>query len=238
MKFFYLLLLNVCIVSAQNESVSIGLENGSFDDQTYGKDGVVLFYNYESEEVFGNYLLVSNKYKSDKNINFWHINCDHAPEFCESRPKVEEVGVPCMLYSFRNELWEVQGCKTYKEHAFETFFNTKLQENCLNTPELCSSIMNITLEEDGDKNHTDLKKLYLLEEETGLDTEAEWKRVSDEIQRRWHEQRTKFVMQLRNSDDKLKVYKLLMEKIHSESYEKNEGETQQLVVDMRDKYLG
>lgn len=238
MKFFYLLLLNLCIAYAQNASISIALENGSFDDQTYGKDGVVLFYNYESEEVFGSYLLVSNKYKEEKNINFWHINCDHAPEFCESRPKVEEAGLPCMLYSFRNELWEAQGCKTYKEHAFETFFNTKLQENCLNTPELCSSIMNITLKEDGDKNHTQIKKLYLLEEEKGLDIEAQWKSISDEIQRKWHEKRSEFVLKLRNSDDKLKIYKQLMEKAHSDAYEKNEGETQQLVVDMRDKYLG
>jgi len=238
MRFFYLFLLNLYIASAQNATVSMHLENGSFDEQTFGKDGVVLFYNYESELILGNYLIVADKFKDDKNINFWHINCDHAPEFCDGRPEVEEAGIPSMLYSFRNELWEAQGCKTYKEHAFETFFNTKLQENCLNTPELCSSIMNLTLSEDGDRNHTEIKKLYLEEEEKGLDIEAEWEKISNEIKREWNEKRTQFVVELRNSDEKLKVYKLLMEKLHSDAYEKNEGETQQIVIDMRDKYLG
>jgi hypothetical protein len=238
MRFFYLFLLNLYIASAQNATVSIPLENGSFDEQTFGKDGVVLFYNYESEPILGNYLIVADKFKDDKNINFWHINCDHAPEFCDGRPEVEEAGIPSMLYSFRNELWEAQGCKTYKEHAFETFFKTKLQENCLNTPELCSSIMNLTLSEYGDGNHTEIKKLYLEEEEKGLDIEAEWQKISNEIQREWNEKRTQFVVELRNSDEKLKVYKLLMEKLHSDAYEKNEGETQQIVIDMRDKYLG
>ena len=236
MKFYQFVILTLCITYAKSESVA--LENGSFDDQTYGKDGVVLFYNYESEDILGKYLIVADKFDKDDNINFWHVNCAHAFEFCEGRPKVEEAGVPSMLYSFRNELWEVQGCKTYSEHAFETFFNTKLQENCLNTPILCSSIMNITLKEDGHRNHTEIKKLYLAEEENGLDIEVAWKDISDEIQQRWNEKRAKFVVQLRNSDDKMKLYKMLMEKIHSDNYEKNEGDLQQIVVDMRDKYSG
>ena len=46
------------------------------------------------------------------------------------------------------------------------------------------------------------------------------------------------MVELHNSDDKMKLYNLLMEKIHSENYEKNDGDLQQIVVDMRDKYLG
>lgn len=237
MKSFALVFTLICIVHAENKTVSVALENGSFDEQTYGKDGVVLFYNYESEKVLASYMLASNKFENDKKINFWHINCDHAPEFCESRPKIQEVGIPSLLYSFRNELWEAQGVKTYKEHAFETFFNTKLQENCLNTPKLCSSVMNITLKEDGHLNHSAIKKLYMDEQDVGLELEKRWKEISDDIQRKWNLQRQKFVLELRNSDDRLIIYKLLMEKLHSEAYEKNEGETQQIVIDMRDKYL-
>ena len=142
-----------------------------------------------------------------------------------------------MLYSFRNELWEIQSCKTYKEHAFETFFSTKLQANCLNTPILCSSIMNKTLEEDGQKNHSEIKKLYIIEQEKGEDIEKEWKYISDEIHRKWNEKRTKFAIQLRNTDEKLKLYKILMEKIHSKVYGENEEEIQQIVIDMRDNNL-
>ena len=165
------------------------------------------------------------------------MNCDFAVEFCKNRPKIQEAGIPAMLYSFRNEVWDVQGCKTYKEHAFETFFNTKLQENCLNTPSLCSKIMNITLKEHVKKTHAELKKLYFEEIKKGDTIEAEWKNISNKIQNEWNFQRTNFVLKLRNSDDKLKIYKLLMEKIHSESYEEAEGEIQQIVVDMSSKYL-
>ena len=98
--------------------------------------------------------------------------------------------------------------------------------------------MNITLKEDGHRNHSEIKKLYLEEEENGLDIESRWKDMSDEIQRQWNEKRAKFVVELRNSDDKMKLYNMLMEKIHSENYEKNDGDLQQIVVDMRDKYLG
>lgn len=212
------------------------LEDGSFDDQTYGLDGVVMFYDYDSEDVFAQYLTVANQYEKNENINFWHVNCDHAQEFCEGRPSVGEVGLPCMLYSFRNELWEAQSATTYNEHAFQVFFNTKLTENCLNTPSLCSSIMNITLKEVGDKNHSVIRKLYLEEKEKGDNLENEWKDISDAIQREWNTKRSKFVMDLRNSDEKLKLYSQVMEKLHSDSYEKNEGSVQQIVIDMSKKY--
>ena len=174
--------------------------------------------------------------KNEK-IHFWHVNCAHAIDFCKDSPKIEEAGLPTMLYSFRNEFWETQGCKTYSEHAFETFFNTKLNENCLNTPTLCSSVMNMTLKEHKAKNHTDIRDLYLQEDKKGKDLEKEWETVSQNIQRQWNEERSRFVIELRNSDDRLKIYKLLMEKMHSESYEEMEGATQQLVIDMREKYM-
>ena len=218
------------------QAESIPLEDGSFDEQTYGRDGVVLFYDYNSEEVLAHYLTVAKKFENNEDISFWHINCDHAEIFCEGRPKVQDTGIPSMLYSFRNELWEAQNCKTYKEHAFEVFFNTKLQENCLNTPSLCSSIMNLTLKEVGEANHTTLKKLYNEEKKTGDELEAQWNDISTAIQREWNEKRINFVLDLRNSDEKLKLYGLLMEKLHSESYEKNEGEVQQIVIDMSKKY--
>ena len=219
------------------KAVSLPLENGSFDAQTYGKDGVVLFYNIESENILPTFLSVAEKYEEDENIHFWHVNCDFAVEFCKNREKIKNVGLPAMLYSFRNELWNAQGCKTYNEHAFETFFNTKLQENCLNTPILCSSIMNITLKEHGDKSHAEIKKLYLEEKKEGDSIEEEWETLSNNIQNQWNNERTKFVVKLRNSDDKLKIYKMLMEQLHSTSYEKNEGEVQQILIDMTKKYL-
>lgn len=66
--------------------------------------------------------------------------------------------------------------------------------------------------------------------------EKEWNDVSNEIQKEWNQKRTKFVVELRNSDERLKLYGLLMEKLHTESYEKNEGEVQQIVIDMSKKY--
>lgn len=233
-----LLFLSILFLSqiAYLHAESIPLEDGSFDEQTYGKDGVVLFYDYNSEEVFANYLTIAKKFEGNEDINFWHVNCDHAEVFCDGRPNVKDSGIPSMLYSFRNELWEAQNCKTYREHAFEVFFNIKLKENCLNTPSLCSSIMNLTLKEFGEANHTTLKKLYNEEKKNGDELEKGWNDISNAIQRQWNEKRTNFVLDLRNSDEKLKLYGLLMEKLHSESYEKNEGEVQQIVVDMSKKY--
>tara|TARA_A100001015_G_scaffold190439_1_gene212164 strand:+ start:2137 stop:2847 length:711 start_codon:yes stop_codon:yes gene_type:complete len=235
MKFFIVIILLLQLLSHLNAE-SVPLEDGSFDDQTYGKDGVVLFYDYESEDILANYLIVAEQFEEDENINFWHINCDHANIFCNGRPKVQDSGVPSMLYSFRNELWEVQNCQTYTEHAFQVFFKTKLQENCLNTPSLCSSMMNSTLKEVRDKNHTEIKKLYTEEKKVGDALEAEWEEISRSIQQQWNEKRTGFVLDLKTSDEKLKVYALLMEKLHSESYEEHEGSVQQIVVDMRKKY--
>ena len=71
----------------------------------------------------------------------------------------------------------------------------------------------------------------------GDNIEAEWKDLSNKIQNEWNKERMNFVLKLRNSDDKLKIYKLLMEKIHSESYEETEGEIQEIVIDMSSKYL-
>jgi hypothetical protein len=251
----------VCLT--YTESKSLALEDGSFDDQTYGKDGVVLFYNYESEDTLTYFMMVSEKFKNNDKIHFWHINCDHADLFCENRPEILNSGIPSMLYSFRNELWQSKNCKTYKEHAFEVFFKTKLQENCLNTPKLCSSVMNMTLKEHGEKNHTELKKLYEEEKMNGDELEREWgditssiqsewkkKReeyinddrkeewdeVSNKLKADWNEKRAQFVLDIKKSDEKLKVYGLLMEKIHSDSYEKTEGEVQQIVIDMNQKY--
>ena len=236
MKFLLFLSILCSLQIAYLQAESIPLEEGSFDDQTFGQDGVVLFYDYNSEEVLANYLTVAKKFEGNEDINFWHVNCDHSEVFCEGRPNVQDSGIPSMLYSFRNELWEAQNCKTYREHAFEVFFNTKLKENCLNTPSLCSSIMNLTLKEFGEANHTTLKKLYNEEKKTGDDLEVRWNDISTAIQREWNEKRTNFVLDLRNSDEKLKLYGWLMEKLHSESYEKNEGEVQQIVIDMSKKY--
>ena len=181
-------------------------------------------------------MAVAEKFENNNDINFWHVNCDHAETFCEGRPNVQESGIPSMLYSFRNELWQAQNCQTFREHAFEVFFNTKLKENCLNTPSLCSSIMNLTLNEFRDANHSTLKKMYQEEKKVGDELEQTWKDISDSIQAEWNSKRSKFVLDLRNSDEKLKLFGLLMEKLHSDSYEKNEGEVQQIVIDMSKKY--
>lgn len=157
MKFFTHLSIILLFQISYSQAISIPLDEGSFDEQTFGKDGVVLFYDYDSEDVFVDYALVAEQFGTNGDINFWHINCDHAEIFCEGRPDVQDAGVPSMLYSFRNELWKAQHCKTYKEHAFQVFFKTKLHENCLNTPKLCSTIMNTTLKKYGGENHTVLK---------------------------------------------------------------------------------
>lgn len=216
--------------------ISEPLNTGSLDDQTFGKDGVILLHNDDSIDTLAYFVNVSIKYEENENVHFWHLNCDNAIEFCEGRPEIEEYGVPVMLYSFRNELWEGQGCKTYKEHAFETFFNTKVTETCLNTPRLCSSIMNQTLEEHDGKNHSQIRKLYLAEKEDGDEIEQKWELESRRIQQEWNMKRTGAQLDLRNSDDRMKIYKQMMEKLHSESYEENEGEVQNIVIDMRDKY--
>lgn len=179
------------------------------------------------------FINVASKFEDDKTINFWHINCDLAGEFCKNRAELSGINIPAMLYSFRNELWGAQGCKTYKEHAFETFIKTKLQENCLTLPHLCTYAMNETLREFKDENHTFVKDEYLREKNNGDAIEQEWIKISDQIQTDFRIKRIEFQDSLQKSDERVKILGLLMEKHHSLSYEENEGEVQELVIDMR-----
>lgn len=229
-KMLQILIFSILMFSCKSSIIS--LKTGSFDDQTYGKDGVVLLYDNLSEMQLMYFLNAAEKFE-DQDINFWHLNCDLAESFCKNRPEIEGVNIPAMLYSFRNELWSGQGCKTYKEHAFETFFKSKLQENCLTVPSLCSYTMNDTLKEFGEENHTVIRDEYIREKDIGDKIEKEWKEITDEFQSEFMRKRLEFQNKLQKSDDRVKILGLLMETRHSESYEENEGEVQELVIDMR-----
>ena len=205
------------------------LESGSFDEQTYGKDGVVLLYDDASEEQLMYFLTVAEKFKDNDKIHFWHLNCNLAEDFCAGRDEFETL--PVMLYSFRNELWQSQECDDYKEHAFETFFRTKVEENCLTVPSLCTDAMNETLKIYAESNHTVLKKAYLEEKNNGDDVEKEWSEISERIQREFIQKRLNFQNKLRMSDERVKILGLLMEKKHSQSYEKNKGEKIKIEID-------
>ena len=207
------------------------LESGSFDEQTYGKNGIVLLYDDASEEQLMYFLTVAEKFKDDDKIHFWHLNCNLAEDFCAGRDEFHTL--PVMLYSFRNELWEGQECDDYKEHAFETFFRTKVEENCLTVPSLCTEAMNQTLEIYGESNHTVLKKAYLEEKDNGDDVEKEWNEISQKIQNDFMQKRLQFQNKLRMSDERVKILGLLMEKKHSESYESNKGEKIKIEIDQR-----
>jgi hypothetical protein len=226
------LLILSCLLSHSLASI-VPLKTGSFDDQTYAKDGIVLLYDNLSETQLMYFINVASKFEDDPKINFWHINCDLADTFCKNRAELAGTNIPAMLYSFRNELWAAQGCKTYKEHAFETFIKTKLQENCLTVPRLCTYVMNETLKDFGDENHTVVRDEYLREKNNGDVIEHEWREITDRIQNDFKTKRIEFQNRLLNSDDKVKILGLLMEKHHSLSYEENEGELQEVVIDMR-----
>jgi hypothetical protein len=228
-------LLVLCMLFHTSASKIIPLESGSFEDQTYGKDGVVLLYDNLSEIQLMHFIDAAKKFENET-INFWHLNCDFAKDFCANRPEISDINVPAMLYSFRNELWKGQGCKTYKSHAFETFFQTKVHETCLNTPSLCTNAMKKVLENYMDKNHSVVSLEYLREKKYGDFVEDEWKKVSDEIQNNFFRKRIEYQQKLHESDERLKILGLLMEKLHSESYEENEGEVQEVVIDMRENY--
>jgi len=194
-------------------AASTPLENGSFDDQTYGKDGVVLLYDNQSVEQLAHFLKLSAE-----GLHFWHLDCEIAPSFCDARADT----LPTVLFSFRNEQWSTQSVKTYDEHAFETFVKSKVQENCVNTRRLCSAAMNETLAAHGERNHTEVRALYEAEKEDGDAIEKEWNEYSEQTQREFMEQRAAFQERLRESDERLKVLGQLMEAMHATAYSKQE----------------
>jgi len=223
----YRWIIFLCLLSTTHASTQ--LETGSFDDQVYGKDGVVLLYDMDSEEQLYLFIAASESYEDDDRINFWHLNCDYT-EFCETRSEVDDA--PTMLYSFRNEFWEAQPCRLYTEHAFEMFFKTKVSENCLNTRSLCSSVMNLTIADHHGKNHSDIRVLYEMYEDEGNAIEKEWEALTNEIQNDFIKRRTEFQMKLRNADERRKVLGQMMEEQHAEAYDNNEKQVQELVIDM------
>lgn len=206
------------------------IKSGSFDEQVYGKDGVVLLYTHKTEEVLHHFTKVALTYENNTNIHFWHLNCDFAVEFCEGRTEIGDRELPVMLYSFRNELWQAVEVENYKEHAFEVFFKTKLNENCLNTRHLCSLKMNETLKMFEDKNHTEIKEKYLEIERNIKITEKEWENVMERIKSEFLQTRLKYQVKITDMDDELKVLGQLMEKIHNEQYEENKGEVQEIEI--------
>ena len=214
-----------------NTHASVQLKSGSFDDQVYGKDGIVLLYDTDSEDLLYAYSNAAERYNLDDRIHFWHLNCDYT-DFCEIRSEVQRL--PTLLYSFRNEFWQSHDCKMYNEHAFELFFKTKINENCLNTRSLCSSVMNLTIEEYyGKKNHSSIKLLYNKYKEEGDKIEKEWNFISNEIQENFMRQRTEFQLKLRNADDKMKIFGQMMEELHLDAYDSNEEKLNEIVIDMR-----
>lgn len=226
------LLIILSVIGIESKSSrSTQLSGGSFESYTYGKDGVILFYTDKSLQIYDEWLdAVQNTEVSEK-INFWHLNCDIVRDFCDRRSEIKDITKPAIMYSFRNEPWLGKPVTSFKSHAFEVFFDVKANANCLNTPSLCTTLMNETLQECKNKTHAELKKAYENGEEEIKDFETMWEDYSSEVLRNYHIKKAAIQAGIEDLTTKAKIYNLLMENIHLEAYEGVENKVNDIVID-------
>lgn len=193
--------------------ISTSLTSGSFDDQTYGRNGVVLLW--DNTEVYEKFTAAASAV-TDEDIDFWDLSCAAAPEFCHLNARGQEV--PFVLYSFRNEPWKSLSVKEYTEHAFTTFFNTQIRANCFANRSLCTPIMNETIAEQVPLKFERVKRAYLDTQQEAAQIEHDWEEISGEIQQKFFEQRKEVQEAVSLLDEKIKVLGQMLEHIHNENY--------------------
>lgn len=230
--FICFFLLHLCHAETEySESESLAEGSSSFEAHTYGKDGVILFYDDDNIQLLGEWLNAVESIPKNSKINFWHLNCDITINFCETREELKNVNKPAILYSFRNSPWKGKSVASYSQHAFEVLFNTKMNESCLNTPSLCNDIMKKTLETYKGKPHKELKEAYEEAEQEIKKIEAKWEKVDKEIQKQWGLKKAAHQSYVEDEESKQHVLKLLMEQVHSQAYDKVQEDVNKIVVD-------
>lgn len=233
MKLLFICFLIIGLSHAETEySTSEALASGSssFEEHTYGKDGVILFYNDENLELLQKWFDAVESVPESSKINFWHLNCD-ITNFCFKRPEIKDITRPAIMYSFRNLPWKGKSVASYTQHAFEVFFNTKMHESCLNKPSLCNKEMKEALEIYRDKPHKELKEAYEEAEEEIKRIESKWEEISNEIQKNWGLKKAAHQSFIEDQESKQRVLKLLMEQVHIEAYDKVQEDAEALTID-------
>ncbi len=216
MKTFILFL---CLATVQSK-ISTSLTSGSFDDQTYGRNGIVLLWKDSRKDIYESFTSAAGEV-DDEDIHFWDLSCSMAEEFCDLNARGKEV--PLILYSFRNEPWQVLTVKIYDKHAFTTFFNSQLKANCYANRTLCTETMNKTIKEYGQQDFKTVKRRYLDTQQEAAQIEHDWSKASERIQNEFFTERKKVQDAVHILDERLKVLGQILEHIHNENYKDREG---------------
>jgi len=199
--------------------ISTSLTSGSFDEQTYGRNGVVLLWKDSRRDVYDSFTAAAGDVK-DEDIHFWDLSCSLAPDFCDLNARGNKV--PLILYSFRNEPWKALTVQLYDKHAFTTFFNSQLKANCFANRTLCTDVMNNTITDHIDLDFDRVKRSYLDVQQEVAQVEHDWDKVSERIQSEFFSERKKVQDAVDVLDQKLKVLGQMLEHIHNENYKDRE----------------
>jgi hypothetical protein len=215
------LILVFTYVSIGSSTISKSLASGSFDDQTYGKDGVVLLWGDERVDTYDSWVEAINETTTTGNINFWDLSCSIAPEFCELNAR--GMKPPFVLYSFRNEPWQRLSVRKYDKHAFTTFFNTHVNANCYLNRSICTYDMNVTLEKYKNKEFGEIREAYIDAQQRATQVEFDWGGVSASLQKDFITQRKKVQDEINVLDERMKALGQMLESMHHDNYRNREG---------------
>jgi len=218
LKMFKLLLFSLLVKAFANGSVE--LTRGSFDEQTYGKNGVVLLYNEERESIYEEWKSATGEVE-DEDIYFWELSCTLASEFCRSNANGKEL--PVVLYSFRNEGWQSLSVKGYSSHALSVFFNTEIKSNCFKNRRLCTEIMTDTLEKFESESFSVVRTEYLTVQQEAAQIEHDWDEKSREIQAIFFKEKGEIQKSIDVLDQRMKVLGEMLENMHHIIYNSNVG---------------
>lgn len=92
----------------------IVLDEGSLDQQTLGKDGLLLLYKTYPDE----WTSIIDSSEDIENINFFEVNCNYFHDFCSKHTDT----FPTILYSVENSIWEkINIDENLEDFVFHTF---------------------------------------------------------------------------------------------------------------------
>lgn len=128
MLLIYLLLLTL---THAHEPIVLG--EGSLDQQTLGKDGLLLLYKEYPDEWTS--IIDYAEYIPD--MHFFEVNCNNFYEFCLTHTTT----FPTILYSVENSIWE-RVEEDLEQFVFDTF-----ERRCVYNREKCNDDELKTLEE-------------------------------------------------------------------------------------------
>lgn len=111
----------------------IVLEEGSLDQQTLGKDGLLLLYKEYPDE----WTSIMEYAEDIEDLYFFEVNCNNFHEFCLTHTKT----FPTILYSVENSIWEKVE-DDLQQFTFDTF-----ERRCVYNREKCNEDQLNTLEE-------------------------------------------------------------------------------------------